>query len=77
MSRITYTAADLAEQAGAQIATTALDAILAQKTQAARAPQLCTALQQLSEDCDHRDRAIACFVGVIVNVVEQGLGVAA
>nr|WP_315243389.1 hypothetical protein [uncultured Albidiferax sp.] len=72
-----YTTADLAEQAGAQIATTALDAILAQKTQAARAAQLCTALQQLSENCDHRDRAIAGFAGVIVNVVEQGLGVAA
>lgn len=49
MSRITYTAADLAEQSGAQIATTALDAILAQKTQAARASQLRTALQQLYE----------------------------
>ena len=69
------TLAHLAEYAGAEMACAMLDAILQRSCQADRMLVLCETLAQLSEECDHRDRAIGGFAVQLVNVIEQGLGV--
>lgn len=75
MTSRTLTAGDMAEQAGATIAHTALEAMLNAQDQAARVVILADALAHLCEDCAERDRAVAGFAGLLVNVLERGLGV--
>ncbi len=72
MSRITYTAADRAEQAGHTIGANCLDAIFAGRSQANAVTVLQAALIGLQK-LPHQKRATAGFAVALVSVIEQGL----
>lgn len=66
------TPGNMAEQQGAAIAVTALDAILATEDQAERLDILQDAILDLAELPRH-DRAAGGFAAVLVNVIVSGL----
>jgi hypothetical protein len=68
----TFTAADIAEQAGAAIAHTALNAMLAVDTQAKHYAILKAAIRDITK-LQHPDRAAGGFALALVNVIEVGL----
>ncbi len=67
-----YTAGDVAEQAGYDIASRCLDAILSAKTQAAGLEVLMHALLELQR-LPHTNRAVSGFAVALVNIIEVGL----
>lgn len=75
MSRMTYTAADCAEQAGNAIATNCLNDILNAPSQAESMAALRTALLDLQR-LPHPKRAAGGFAVAMVNIIELGLGAA-
>ena len=72
MSRVTYTAAECAEQAGSLIASNFLNAILNAHSQAESMAALHKALLDLQR-LPHHKRAAGGFAVALVNVLEIGL----
>lgn len=72
MTRIVDTAADCAEQAGAEIGNRLLNDLLAADNQGQRIAMLQAAILKLAE-LQHHDRAAGGFAGALVNTLEVGL----
>lgn len=71
----TLTSGDCSEQLGSILASGALNEILGASCQAERGDILKTAILELQK-LPHPKRAVGGFSGVLVNVLERGLGVA-
>lgn len=67
------TSGDLAEQHGAAISESCLNAVLAAKDQATRGDIVQTALLRLQR-LPHPRRSVGGFTSVLVNALELGLG---
>jgi hypothetical protein len=66
---------NMAEEAGAHICYSMVEAMRCAPNQATRLRLLCAGLEEVAEECDHRSRAIDGFAVWLIAYLDNGIGV--